>query len=108
MSVVLVDPRHTSQTCNRCTHVARENRESQAIFKCVSCGYLDNADVNAAKNILVRGLTAKTKNGLESSLERGGDVSPVKANSREALICASPRKIFTSVNMLPSEAKPIS
>ena len=109
VSVVLVDPRHTSQTCNKCTHIARENRESQAIFKCVSCGHADNADVNAAKNILVRGLTSQTKyNGLKSSLERGGDVSPVKANSREALICASPRKIFTSVNMLPSEAKPIS
>ena len=108
VSVVLVDPRHTSQTCNRCTHVARENRESQAIFKCVSCGHLDNADVNAAKNILVRGLTSQTKYiGLEPSLERGGDVRPVKANSSEALICASPRKIFTSVNMLPSEAKPI-
>ncbi len=52
VSVVLVDPRHTSETCNKCTHVARENRESQAIFKCVSCGHLDNADVNAAKNIL--------------------------------------------------------
>ncbi len=112
VSVVLVDPRHTSQTCNKCTHVARENRESQAIFKCVSCGHLDNADVNAAKNILVRGLTSKTSatiitnNGLESSLERGGDVRPVKANSKEALICASPRKIFTSVNKLSSEAKP--
>ena len=114
VSVVLVDPRHTSQTCNKCSHVARENRESQAIFKCISCGHLDNADVNAAKNILVRGLTSQTSavtitnNGLKSSLERGGDVSPVKANSSEALICTSPRKIFTSVNTLPSEAKPVS
>jgi len=112
VSVVLVDPRHTSQTCNKCLHVALENRESQAIFKCVSCGHFDNADVNAAKNILVRGLTSQTSaatitnNRLKSSLERGGDVRPVKANSSEALICASPRKIFTSVNMLPSEAKP--
>ncbi len=108
VSVVLVDPKYTSQTCNKCTHVARENRESQAIFKCVSCGHLDNADVNAAKNILDRGLTSQTKYiGLEPSLERGGDVRPVKANSRETLICASPRKIFTSVNKLPSEAKPV-
>ena len=109
MFVVFVDPRHTSQTCNQCTHVARENRESQAIFKCVSCGHFDNADVNAAKNILDRGLTSKTKvtnNGLKSSLERGGAVRLERANSYEALICASPRKIFTSVNMLSSEAKP--
>ena len=114
VSVVLVDPKYTSQTCNKCTHVARENRESQAIFKCVSCGHFDNADVNAAKNILVRGLTSQTSaatitnNRLKSSLERGGDVRLERANSSEALICASPRKIFTSVNKLSSEAKPIS
>ena len=38
-------------------------------------------------------------------MSRGGNVRPVKANSKEALICASPRKIFTSVNMLSGEAK---
>ena len=38
-------------------------------------------------------------------MSRGGNVRPVKANSKEVLICASPRKIFTSVNMLSGEAK---
>ncbi|MEU9834519.1 transposase [Streptosporangium sp. NPDC048047] len=46
-----IDPRHTSQTCNACRHIARESRESQALFRCVACGYRANADVNAAKNI---------------------------------------------------------
>ncbi|MGA5758969.1 RNA-guided endonuclease InsQ/TnpB family protein [Nonomuraea bangladeshensis] len=46
-----VNPRHTSQTCNACKHVARESRESQALFLCVACGHRDNADVNAAKNM---------------------------------------------------------
>jgi putative transposase len=27
------------------------SRKSQALFRCVACGYTDNADVNAAKNI---------------------------------------------------------
>ena len=44
--------------------------------------------------------------GLEPSLGRGGDVSLERVNSGEASICAPPGKIFTSVNMLPSEAKP--
>ncbi|MFI6991107.1 RNA-guided endonuclease InsQ/TnpB family protein [Nonomuraea wenchangensis] len=45
-----INPRHTSQTCNACKYVARESRESQALFLRVACGHQDNADVNAAKN----------------------------------------------------------
>ncbi|MBI5813299.1 MAG: IS200/IS605 family element transposase accessory protein TnpB [Meiothermus silvanus] len=52
--VVAVDPRHTSQECPRCGHTARENRKSQACFRCVRCGYQDNADRNAAINIAQR------------------------------------------------------
>ena len=56
-NLVIVPAAYTSQTCHQCGHVARENRESQAAFHCVECGYEANADVNAAKNILGRALT---------------------------------------------------
>jgi transposase len=49
--VVKINPAYTSQRCSVCGHVARENRESQAVFLCVACGYTGNADVNAARNI---------------------------------------------------------
>ncbi|WP_084195903.1 RNA-guided endonuclease InsQ/TnpB family protein [Streptosporangium amethystogenes] len=49
--VMKIDPRYTSQTCNACRHLARESRESQALFLCVACGHRDHADVNAARNI---------------------------------------------------------
>ncbi|MFI0368917.1 RNA-guided endonuclease InsQ/TnpB family protein [Actinomadura sp. 1N219] len=49
--LVRVDPAYTSQTCHACGHRARDNRESQAVFRCVACGHRDNADVNAACNI---------------------------------------------------------
>lgn len=52
--VVRVDPRYTSQACNQCGHTCKENRMSQAKFKCVQCGHEQNADVNAALNILAR------------------------------------------------------
>jgi putative transposase len=55
-AVIYVNPRHSSQECRRCGHVARENRESQAVFRCVACGHEDHADANAAKNVLARGL----------------------------------------------------
>jgi putative transposase len=55
--VVKVDPRHTSQTCSACGAVDSRSRESQARFACTACGHRDNADRNAALNILQRGNT---------------------------------------------------
>lgn len=69
-----VNPAYTSQTCNACGHIARENRESQAAFKCIKCGHAANADINAARNILARGLEAL--NGAGQALERGAQISP--------------------------------
>ena len=46
-----VNPAFTSQRCSGCGHTAKESRESQSRFRCVACGYTDNADLNAAKNI---------------------------------------------------------
>ncbi len=56
VTVVLVDPRYTSQACRCCGHVSAENRKNQAVFSCVSCGHSNHADINAAQNILARGL----------------------------------------------------
>ncbi len=55
--LVEVDYRYTSQTCSCCGNTAKENRRSQAVFKCMACGHKENADVNAAKNILTVGQT---------------------------------------------------
>ncbi|WP_406045090.1 transposase [Micromonospora sp. NBC_00898] len=62
--VVKVNPAYTSQTCHACKHIARESRESQAVFRCVACGHQDNADVNAAKNILAAGLAVTGRGDL--------------------------------------------
>ena len=66
--LVVVPAAYTSQTCHQCGHVAKENRDSQAVFKCVECGYRANADVNAAKNILGRALI-QTGGGTASDVE---------------------------------------
>jgi transposase len=46
-----INPAYTSQRCSACGHVASENRKSQAVFACTACGFIGNADVNAALNI---------------------------------------------------------
>jgi IS605 OrfB family transposase len=61
--VVLVDPKHTSQTCSACGHIAAENRPSQAVFACQTCGHEEHADINAAKNIRARGLRVPARGG---------------------------------------------
>jgi len=38
-----------------CGHTTKENRQRQARFACVECGYEENADVVGAINILARG-----------------------------------------------------
>ena len=48
-----VNPKYTSRTCPMCGHIDKRNREG-TVFKCVNCGFEDNADINAAKNILNR------------------------------------------------------
>lgn len=48
-----VSPKYTSRTCPICGHMDKRNREG-TVFKCVNCGFEDNADINAAKNILTR------------------------------------------------------
>lgn len=61
--LVAVNPANTSRRCARCSHTARENRKSQAVFSCQNCGYCANADVNAAINILAAGLAVTGRGG---------------------------------------------
>jgi putative transposase len=63
-TLLLVDPRNTSRTCNACGHISAENRVTQAAFKCVDCGHASNADTNAAKNILGRAGQARIACGV--------------------------------------------
>ena len=47
-----INPAYTSQRCNVCGFISKKNRTSQSIFHCKKCDHKDNADCNAAKNIL--------------------------------------------------------
>jgi putative transposase len=59
--VVLVNPKHTSQTCSNCGHRDKRNRISQSEFVCINCGSVFNADENASKIILSRGTALMRK-----------------------------------------------
>ena len=53
--LVAVPPQYTSQTCPCCGLVSADNRQTQARFQCVECGFEENADVVGAINILRAG-----------------------------------------------------
>lgn len=52
--VYIVDPRNTSKECSMCGYIDKNNRKTQSEFLCLKCGYTENADINAAKNIARR------------------------------------------------------
>ena len=51
IQVRYIEPAYTSQTCSRCGHIDKENRQTQEKFICTKCGFELNADHNAAINI---------------------------------------------------------
>ena len=60
-TLVLVDPRYTSQTCPICGYTNAKNRPTQAHFGCRKCGYTENADIVAARNILKKSRTGSVR-----------------------------------------------
>ena len=51
------------QTRDECGVVDADSRRSQANFMCVACGYAQNADLNAARNILASATGASARRG---------------------------------------------
>ena len=50
--VIVVNPAYTSKMCSQCQHVGIRSGER---FRCANCGYVADADVNAARNIAAVG-----------------------------------------------------
>jgi|AntRauTorcE11897_2_1112592.scaffolds.fasta_scaffold14148_1 IS605 OrfB family transposase len=50
IKLVKVSPAYTSQTCSSCGNINKDSRKLEE-FRCISCGYEDDADVNASINI---------------------------------------------------------
>lgn len=72
VKLIAIPPAYTSQTCNVCQHIGtKENpfRKGKK-FTCTNCGYVGDADVNAAHNIAAWGVAVNTpeRNNMFCSL----------------------------------------
>ena len=76
-NIIAINPKNTSRKCAACGHIAAQNRTTQSKFECVACGHAENADINAAQNILAAGHavlacgeTIRPKNNLAVSVKQ--------------------------------------
>ena len=71
IAVSTVQASYTSKMCPMCGCIEDENRPNQETFECIECGYKDNADFNAAKNIRNRVLVTVLRESLLKQMDNG-------------------------------------
>lgn len=81
--LLAVPAHHTSQTCPCCGYVSKSNRQTQASFLCVDCGYENHADIVGAINVLARGHRVLACGEVVQS-DRSMKQEPTEATSRAA------------------------
>ena len=76
--VAYIEPAYTSKSCSRCGHIGDRNGKS---FKCPTCGYVENADVNASFNIANRQVGV-SQSDVERDMSEGSTDAPQEATAR--------------------------
>ena len=71
IAVSTVQASYTSKMCPMCGCIEDENRPNQETFECIECGYKDNADFNASKNIRNRVLVTVLRESLLKQMDNG-------------------------------------
>jgi putative transposase len=81
--VIPIPPQHTSQECLECHYTCKENRKTQSLFQCISCGYTAHADFVGAHNVLAAG---QAVSACGSNLIRGRKQEPAEIREESLLL----------------------
>jgi putative transposase len=63
IQVIRTTEEYTSQMCSGCGIIKKSNRKHRGLYVCQDCGTVLNADVNASKNILHKGVPQSVRIG---------------------------------------------
>ena len=70
ITISLTNAEYTSQQCSKCGYSHKNNRKTQEKFKCIHCGYEENADLNASINIKNRISVDVLRDSLHIEVEK--------------------------------------
>ena len=70
IQVKRITEEYTSQTCSNCGIIKKSNRKHRGLYVCSECGSVLNADVNASRNILQKGVPQSNWIGDRGRLNR--------------------------------------
>jgi len=77
VKVVYASPDFTSQRCPRCGTIHKNNRRTQALFRCVNCGFQHNADYVAALNLREQARGGWAAVSQPHAVHKGVDCKPL-------------------------------
>jgi putative transposase len=99
-----VPPQYSSQECSACGHIHQDNRQSQSLFVCLSCGYTDNADRNAGKVLAMRGVRLLLSGNYGKKEKKRCAITRIKvgAEGSEPAVEMQPTCVETEVSRLGS------
>ena len=99
-----VPPQYSSQECSACGHVHQDNRQSQSLFVCLSCGFTDNADRNAGKVLAMRGVRLLLSGNFGKKEKKRCAITRIKVGveSSEPATAMQPTCVETEVSRLDS------
>jgi putative transposase len=100
VELVLVNPKHTSQECQKCHHISKKNWVGYKLFRCEKCGFECNRDRNASVNIAARASlfsmhpeqmleNAQISSGGDAAVNRHGLKGEDSVESSESKSCQS-------------------
>ncbi len=84
-----VPPHFTSQDCSGCGERVKKSLSTRT-HKCPSCGLIEHRDLNAAKNILAKGLGLKSTAGHAES-QKLGETDPLACVEKSTQVKVSRR-----------------